>query len=152
MIRCSERSYYNEYFAKNNKKIKKLWVGINQIVNNVKNKDQGPTCIEIDNDGTTVTVTKPTEIAEEFNKHYSNVADKILNKRKYQDKHHFRKYLNNPNSKTCMSNNPKTCMSNNPTPTTYIPNIDNPKPHPKYSGQCISLQVSDQEYNLAPWG
>ena len=66
MIRCSKRSYYNEYFAKNNNNIKKLWVGINQIVNNVKNKDQGPTCIEIDNNGTTVNITKPTEIAEEI--------------------------------------------------------------------------------------
>ena len=102
MIRCSKRSYYNEYFAKNNKNVKKLWVGINKIVNNVKNKDQGPTCIEIDNNGTTLNITKPTEIAEEFNKHYSNVADKILNNRKYQGKHHFSKYLKNPNSKSFM--------------------------------------------------
>ena len=102
MIRCSKRSYYNEYFTKNNKNVKKLWVGINQIVNNVKNKDQGPTCIEIDNNGTTLNITKPTEIAEEFNKHYSNVADKILNNRKYQGKHHFSKYLKNPNSKSFM--------------------------------------------------
>ena len=84
------------------KALKKLWVGINQIINNVKNRENGPTCIEIDDNGTTITITESNKIAEKFNKHYSSVADKILSKRKYQCKHLFSKYLKNPNSKSFM--------------------------------------------------
>ena len=101
-IRSSKRNYYNEYFTKHNKNVKKLWVGINQIINNNKIKENGPACIEIDDNGTAITITETKAIAEEFNKHYASVADKILSKRKYQGKHPFTKYLKNPNPKSFM--------------------------------------------------
>ena len=33
IIRISKKKYYNEYFTKNNGNLKKLWVGVNQILN-----------------------------------------------------------------------------------------------------------------------
>ena len=41
-------------------------------------------------------------VAEEFNKHYSTVADKILMDRKYEGKQPFNSYLKNPNEKSFM--------------------------------------------------
>ena len=103
LIRISKKSYYNEYFEKNSQNIKKLWSGINQIINKTKNKDSSPVCIEIDTDGNTQTITEPKQIAQEFNSHYTTVADKILQKRKFPGKKEFHTYLKNSNSKSFMT-------------------------------------------------
>ena len=76
--------HYNEYFTKNSGNIRKLWVGINQIINKNNNSSNVPVCIEIDIEGNVKTVTNPKEIANAFNSHYTTVADKILKKRKYK--------------------------------------------------------------------
>ena len=95
--------YYDGYFARNSTNIKKLWVGVNQIINNKsKASANNPTCIEIDVDGNICTVVDPVIIANLFNSHYKSVADKILKKRKYPGKKSFHAYLKNPNSKTFM--------------------------------------------------
>ena len=62
----------------------------------------GLVSIEIDTDGNVTTLTKPQEIANAFNSHYSTVADKILNQRKYQGNKSFYHYLKDPNTKTFM--------------------------------------------------
>ena len=102
LIRCSKRDYYNKFFQENNNNIKKLWQGINQIINKTKGNGASPVCIEIDVDGNTKTVTEPKEIANEFNKHYSTVAEKILQKRKYPGNKTFHQYLSKPNPKSFM--------------------------------------------------
>ena len=33
LIRQSKKTYYNGYYSKNNTNIKKLWIGVNQILN-----------------------------------------------------------------------------------------------------------------------
>ena len=48
------------------------------------------------------TITETKQIAEEFNKHYTSVAEKILEKRKFKGKSPFNSYLKNPNQKTLM--------------------------------------------------
>ena len=102
LIRISKKSYYNEYFKKNSQNIKKLWSGVNQIINKTLNKDSSPVCIEIDTDGNTQTITEPKQIAQEFNSHYTTVADKILQKRKFLGKKKFHTYLKKSNPKSFM--------------------------------------------------
>ena len=80
----------------------KIWKGVNQIINKQNNTNTGPVNIEIDTDGNVTTLTKPNEIANAFNSHYSTVAEKILNKRKYQGNKGFQQYLKNPNCNTFM--------------------------------------------------
>ena len=80
LIKKSKRLYYNEYFAKNNNNLKKLWVGVNQIINKANNADNSPVCIEIDTNGNVNTIIDPKSIANAFNSHYTTVAEKILKK------------------------------------------------------------------------
>ena len=83
-MRSSKKEYYNDYFEKDSNNIKKLWSGINEIINKTKSTDSCPVCIEIDLDGNIETVTEPKIVAKEFNNHYANVAEKILEGRKFQ--------------------------------------------------------------------
>ena len=103
-IRTSKKQYYNEYFNNHSTNIKKLWVGVNQIINKKHQSSTGPMCIEVDIDGNVHTVVNPQEIANAFNSHYASVASKILQKRKYPGKKQFQDYLKNSNSKTFMIN------------------------------------------------
>jgi len=100
LIRSSKKEYYNDYFEKNSNNIKKLWSGINKIINKTKSTDSCPVCIEIDIDGNIETVTEPKTVAKEFNNHYANVADKILEGRKFPGNKEFHKYLKSPNPKS----------------------------------------------------
>ena len=101
-IRCSKKAYYNEYFSKNSKNIKKIWAGVNQILNKTNQTKNNPTWIEINEYGNTHTITDPKLVAEKFNKHYANVADKILNKRRFGGKSPFHVYLKTPNQNSFM--------------------------------------------------
>ena len=64
LIRSSKKEYYNDYFEKNSNNIKKLWSGINKIINKTKSTDSCPVCIEIDLDGNIETVTEPKLVAK----------------------------------------------------------------------------------------
>ena len=77
--------------------MKKLWAGINQIINKNHSKSTSPVCIEIDNEGNVYTITDPKEISNTFNTHYATVAEKILRKRKYGGNKSYQSYLKNPN-------------------------------------------------------
>ena len=94
--------HFNNYFVKNSKNIKKLWAGINQIINKSNTHNNIPVSIEIDIDGNVNTIVDPKEIANTFNSHYTTVADKILKKRKYSGNKSFNSYLKNPNSLSYM--------------------------------------------------
>ena len=78
LTRKSKKLHYNEYFTINNRNMKKLWAGINQILNKNSNSSNSPVCIEIDNDGNVSTIIDPKGISNAFNSHYTSVADKIL--------------------------------------------------------------------------
>ena len=91
LIRNSKKEYYQNYFNKNKKNMKKVWKGIKSIINiKCKNLDT-PTCLEIDDE----TITEPKQIASCFNDYFSNVADKILLKRKYTGTKSYRDFLTN---------------------------------------------------------
>ena len=67
------------YSSKNNSNLKKLWVGVNQILRKSKDSNNIPVCIEIDIDGNVNTITN--QIANAFISPYTTVAEKILKKR-----------------------------------------------------------------------
>jgi len=94
--------YYNNYFEKNSKNIKKLWTGVNQIINKQNNPNNNPVCIEVDIDGNVQTITDPKDIANKFNNHYTTVAENILKERKYAGNKAFYDYLKYPNPQTFM--------------------------------------------------
>ena len=92
LTRQSKERYYNKYFTENTKNLKKIWQGINELIN-VKNKNFcSPTCI-IENQKT---ITDPKEISNSFNKYYASVAENILNERKYNGTKLYSDYLKNP--------------------------------------------------------
>ena len=74
LIRSAKKIYYSNYFEENCNNAKKLWRGINQIINKTKSTDSSPVCIEIDIDGNTKTITDPKVFADEFNNHYTTVS------------------------------------------------------------------------------
>ena len=92
LLRKSKKSYYESFFAEHNKNIKKVWQGIKELVN-IKTKNLNtPTSIEINNSVT----TDPKIICNSFNDYFVNIADDILNTRKFNGKKCFTEYLNNP--------------------------------------------------------
>ena len=103
-IRKSKKAYYDQYFTQNSSNMKKLWAGINKITNRSNTSNNSPVCIEIDINGNLSTITDPREIANEFNSHYTKVAEKILKKRKYKGNKTYQSYLKDRNSSTFLMN------------------------------------------------
>ena len=85
----SKNNFYKKYFSTNSDNLKKVWTGIKSLINiKTKNNSLPSSILE---DGKIITDQK--EIANSFAKTYSSVADKILNKRKYNGDGNFKKYL-----------------------------------------------------------
>ena len=92
LIKISKKSYYQAYFTEHKDNIQKVWQGIKEI-SNIKSKNyNSPSCIELNNNCT----TNPVEICNGFNNYFSNIADDILKRRKYDGNKHFTEYLDNP--------------------------------------------------------
>ena len=88
--RLSRTNHWQKYFNENTKNSKKIWVGLNSLLN--KHKKQHNT-IYLEEQGF---ISDPHQVANKFNDFFLNVAgklsDKIVNKNsKFQD------YLKNPN-------------------------------------------------------
>ena len=95
----NKRKYFKWYFNSNMDNSKKIWKGINEIVNNKFSKDNDE--IYLDDDGNIITDQKI--VANKFNKFYTSVADNLVRKlgnpsTKFQD------YLRNPNKHTIFLN------------------------------------------------
>ena len=76
IIKISKKTYYENYFTTNSNKLKKIWLGIKEIIN-IKSKNyEVPTCIQVNNN----TITDPIKICNTFNDYFTNIADDILNK------------------------------------------------------------------------
>ena len=101
--------FYNDYFSKNSKNLRKLWAGINEIINTKLKSNFIPSCIETKLNGKLTTITEPKQIADTFNDHYTTIADNILKARKYPGNKPFTHYLKDSNPHTLMSkpNTPK---------------------------------------------
>ena len=86
----SKRNFYQKYFNKNFKNSKKVWTGINSLLNRHRKKRN---TIYLEENGF---ISDPYQVANKFNDFFLTIADKlsakIINKTtKYQD------YLKNPN-------------------------------------------------------
>ena len=85
MVRASKKDFYKNYFHKNNKNLRKVWQGIKEVIN-IKTKSSGsPTCITVND----ILISDPTKISNAFNTYYSNVAEGIFQKRKYEGDGNF---------------------------------------------------------------
>ena len=104
LIRNSKKAYLNKYFTDNNGNSKKLWKGINELILN-KNKTQNNlTCLDKTENNITTLTTNTKEINNIANTYFTNVAEEILNKRKYNGNKHYTNYLKNLNPNTFLAN------------------------------------------------
>ena len=96
LIYHSKKNYYTKYFNQYSNNIKKIWIGIKNIIN-IKTKDHNsPNCIEVNKE----LVTDNKEICNNFNKYFTTIADKILKDNKTPILKTFDKYLPERNSKS----------------------------------------------------
>ena len=101
LIRSSKHNYFKKYFAENNKNAKKLWEGINEIISSKTKSQITINSLEINNeDESTTTITDPKGIANTAVNYFTNIADEILNKRKYNGNKPFTDYLKSINTNT----------------------------------------------------
>ena len=98
LINLSKENYYKSFFRNHNNNIKHLWKGIKEIVNINSKNLKHPTSIQI-NDSVS---NDPVIICNEFNNYFSNIADKIINNRKYGGRKHFSQFLNDPSPNSFM--------------------------------------------------
>ena len=90
-IRAGKKIYYQRYFSEHKNNLQKIWKGIKEIIN-VKSKNYDhPTCIQEGDQN----FTDPKKIANSFNDYFSMIADKILQKRKYNGTKSYRDFLSN---------------------------------------------------------
>ena len=73
VLKRSKQNYYNNFFSKNIKNLKKTWRGINEIISD-KNRNYSTIKSIIENG---YTITDPKEIANSFNDYFASVAENI---------------------------------------------------------------------------
>ena len=88
LSRICKENYYKEYFEDNRKNAKKLWSGIRSIIN-IKNKKFQSNSLTINSK----TVTNSNTLANHFNKLFTFIAGKLLQKIPKTDKR-FHDFLN----------------------------------------------------------
>ena len=92
LIRKRKQNFYRDYFTENNNNLRKIWIGIKEIIN-VKSKNLNSiNCISVENK----LITNSKDIANSFNTYFSNIAENLLNERTYHGNKTFDEYLNNP--------------------------------------------------------
>ncbi len=98
LSKTSKTMFYQTYFTENNNNLRKIWQGIKEVIN-IKNKSSDtPTCVT-QNDHL---ITDPTGISNAFNDYYSDIAENILQKRKYTGDGNYMKYMPPPLEKTLL--------------------------------------------------
>ena len=88
----SKKNYYQKYFTEHSNNVKKLWIGIKEIINVKYKSYDTPNCLEVDKES----ITDNTEICNKFNDYFSSIADNILKDNKNPILKTFDKYLSNP--------------------------------------------------------
>ena len=93
LIRLSKLSFYKSYFSANSKNLRKVWQGIKSIINIKHKANDTPACIYNENGEL---ITDPLLISKTFCDQYTNVAQNILNKRKFNGDGNFEKFMPSP--------------------------------------------------------
>ena len=92
LTRQGKKDYYNRYFNENKANMHKIWKGINEIVNVKSKVFNSPSTIKSNGK----TISNPKEIATHYNTYFTNIAEDIIKKRKYNGRVNHKKYLNEP--------------------------------------------------------
>ena len=92
LIRISKQNYYRNYFTDNNNNLRKIWIGIKEVIS-IKSKNQESINCILQGDKT---ISNPNEIANSFNTYFSTIADNLLKDRKFQGNKSFTDFLTNP--------------------------------------------------------
>ena len=90
IIGSSKKIHYKNYFQENFNNIKKLWNGINEII---QNKPKLADRISLIQHKYGQNITNEKKVANEFNDFFSGVAGNLLNKRKFPGNKHYTDYL-----------------------------------------------------------
>ena len=94
ILQHSKTNYYKNYFTQYSNNVKKVWIGIKEVIN-IKSKTHNiPNCIEVNNKA----ITDKTEICNSFNDYYSTIAENILDNNKTPILRTFDTYLKNPSN------------------------------------------------------
>ena len=93
IIRSSKKLYYKGYFEQCTNNCKKIWAGVNEIIQNKPRKVDTIDHIIGKHGGS---ITNKIDISNEFNSFFSGVADDLLRKRKYDGNKNFTEYLTDP--------------------------------------------------------
>ena len=89
----SKANHFNKYFQDNTLNIFKTWEVIREIINISERGSNNINCIQSGRSST----SNSSDIPNEFNRHFTSVAKQIEEKL-IKPKHHYFKYLKNPNS------------------------------------------------------
>ena len=92
LLFSAKKEFFKNYFVTNMNNSKKIWAGINEILNN-KGR-HGNTDIYLEENGSIITNQKT--VANRFNKFYTHIAENLL-KDLGKSPTTFRQYLKNPN-------------------------------------------------------
>ena len=72
LIKKSKQAYYNRYFEKKWKNIKRTWKGIKSFISLKTVASSLPTVLSLDNGDT---ITNPYDIANTFNDYFTSIAE-----------------------------------------------------------------------------
>ena len=81
-LRESKENYYRKYFEDNKLNLRKIWNGIEEIINLKKSNKTQPRCIKINE----IYITDQSEIAKNFNEHFATIAVKIAKRQNQNEK------------------------------------------------------------------
>ena len=95
LIRKNKRNYYKNFFKTNINNTKKIWSGINTLTNRQSRNKSENICLNINKE----MVSDPVEVANHFNKFYTTIAKKLVDKLN-NNKTSFQEYLQFPNEKS----------------------------------------------------
>ena len=111
LIRNSKKNHFQKYFQRNKNNIRNTWKGIKNIISfNSKSSKSGPlTSLIVNNNLLTDTV----EVAEQFNDHFTTIADKLQGKI-HNSGQDIRHYLGKRNDNTMF------IFQSDPTEVTHI--------------------------------
>ena len=87
LIRFSKTNYYKNYFTTHTANIKKIWVGINNLLSKKKNKQSNINLYEKEE-----FTTDQTTVANKFNSYFTNIGPMLSSKIATSDKH-FSEFL-----------------------------------------------------------
>ena len=92
LTRKSKANHFNNFLQENKLNLFKTWKGIRKIINITTKGSKEINCIQIGNK----TINNPTKIANNFNNHFTSIAEKIEDNL-VKSKFNYSKYLSNPN-------------------------------------------------------